>query len=174
MPSDNRNELFDVVDEQGLRIGSATRGECHSNPALIHPVVHVLVTDRTGRVLLQKRALTKDTQPGKWDTSVGGHLHPGEDPMDAARRETREELGIESTGLVPLYEYVWRCPRETEYVRTFSIIHEGPFQADPEEIDELRFWSGQEIMANRDDPSRFTPNFLVEWDLFRARTTGEP
>jgi isopentenyldiphosphate isomerase len=157
------------VDENGHRIGLATRAECHANPALIHPVVHVLVTNRAGSVLLQKRARTKDTQPGKWDTSVGGHLHPGEDPEKAAWRETREELGIEATGLTPLYEYVWRCPLETEYVRTFTLLHEGPFSGDPDEIDELRFWSKQDIQSNRADPDLFTPNFLQEWDLFLAR-----
>ena len=31
MPSDNNQEMFPVVDEQGNITGAATRGECHSD-----------------------------------------------------------------------------------------------------------------------------------------------
>jgi len=36
---------------------------------------------------LQKRALLKDIQPGKWDTSVGGHIQSGETVTNAILRE---------------------------------------------------------------------------------------
>ena len=41
MPSDNNQEMFPVVDEQGNITGAATRGECHSGSRLLHPVVHL-------------------------------------------------------------------------------------------------------------------------------------
>ena len=91
MPTDNSNELFPIVDEKGYIIGSATRGECHSGSMLLHPVVHLHVFDRQGRLYLQKRPLWKDIQPGKWDTAVGGHVDFGEETCDALRREAREE-----------------------------------------------------------------------------------
>jgi hypothetical protein len=34
---------------------------------------------------------------------------------------------------------------ESELVYTFELIHEGPFIAEPKEIDELRFWSVTDI-----------------------------
>ena len=40
MPSDNNQEMFPIVDEQGNITGAATRGECHSGSKLLHPVVH--------------------------------------------------------------------------------------------------------------------------------------
>ena len=163
MPADAGDEVFDLVDESGRVIGRSTRRACHSDPRLIHPVVHVLVFDPAGRLLLQKRSTRKDTQPGKWDTSVGGHLHPGEDPLAAARREMREELGIEVQDLRPSHEYLWRCPRETEYVRTFTAVSAGPFRPDPDEIDEVRFWSAADITDHLGQPGPFTPNFEEEW-----------
>lgn len=33
-------------------------------------------------------------QPGKWDTSVGGHVDLGESVEMALHREVKEELGI--------------------------------------------------------------------------------
>lgn len=48
----------------------------------------------TGRVLMIQRTLdTTDPASGTWEFP-GGHLNPGEDPMDAAIREWEEETGL--------------------------------------------------------------------------------
>ena len=84
-------EWFDVVNEADEVIGRAPRRRCHGDPSLIHRTAHVAVTPPGGgALLLQLRARTKDIQPGKWDTAVGGHLRPGEDYEAAARREMNE------------------------------------------------------------------------------------
>src|ERR1700690_2049992 len=89
-----KREILEIVDKYGTIIGHAERDVLHRNPSLIHRVVHVLVFNNDGGLLLQKRSMTKDIAPGAWDTSVGGHIDPGEDIWDAARREMSEELGI--------------------------------------------------------------------------------
>ena len=87
-------EIFPVVDKDGNTIGTATRSVCHNGKSmLLHPVVHLHVFNSTGKLFLQKRAMTKDIQPGKWDTSVGGHISPAETVTNALLREAREELG---------------------------------------------------------------------------------
>jgi len=159
------DEVFELVDEQGRVVGRATRRECHSNPSLIHQAVHVLVFDEQGRLFLQKRSARKDIQPGKWDTSVGGHLQPGETPETGARREMLEELGVAVPHLEFLYQYLWRSPRETELVRTYRAQSSGPFQLQAEEIETGRFWEAEEIAA-RLGTEIFTPNFEVEFDKY--------
>ena len=37
MNSDNNQEMFPIVDEQGNITGAATRGECHNGSKLLHP-----------------------------------------------------------------------------------------------------------------------------------------
>jgi isopentenyldiphosphate isomerase len=159
-------EIFDVVDETGERAGTAPRSRCHGDPRLIHPVVHVMIFDGSGRVLLQKRADTKDIQPGKWDTSVGGHMKAGEDPVAAAFREILEEVGARPEEIEFAYSYVWRSPVETEFVRTYVARSEGPFAFDPEEISEGRFWTMEEIEAEL-GKGIVTPNFEVEFQMMR-------
>lgn len=160
-------EFFDLVDREGRIIGQASRRECHGNPALIHQAVHVAVFNRAGQLFLQKRADTKDIQPGKWDTSVGGHLQAGESPDTGARRELREELGVADAELTRAYEFIWESPIETELVRTFAIVHEGPFSLQVEEISDGRFWGLEEIAAAL--PSNFaTPQFRFEFPRLRA------
>ncbi len=153
-------EIFDVVDEQDRVIGQAAREEVHGNPSLIHRVAHVLVFDHSGELFLQKRSIKKDVQPGKWDTSVGGHVDAGESYDDAALREMREELGISGVKVEFLYTYLHRNSYESEYVKTYRCVWDGPIETDPQEIEKGRFWSLQEI--RRTPREKFTPNFLDE------------
>lgn len=88
MPSDNNQEMFPIVDEQGNITGAATRGECHSGNKLLHPVVHLHVFNTQGDIYLQKRPEWKDIQPGKWDTAVGGHIDLGESVEIALREKS--------------------------------------------------------------------------------------
>ena len=97
-------------------IGTATRSECHGNPELCHRVSHVIVINSKGEILLQKRSMNKFIQPGKWDTSVGGHLDPGESYIEGAVREMMEELGIKEVSIKFLYKYVMSNEIETEII----------------------------------------------------------
>ncbi len=67
------SEWLDVVNNDDIVIGRSRRSECHGNPELIHRSVHVHLVNDQGELLLQKRSMTKAIQPGRWDTSVGGH-----------------------------------------------------------------------------------------------------
>ena len=132
------DELLEVVDETGRVIGLAPRSLVHADRSLLHRVAHVLVVNRAGEILLQKRSTVKTVAPGKWDTSVGGHLEVGETPETAARREMEEELG--ATGEIEfLYTWIWRDTFESELVTSYLCRHEGPFRCNLLETEELCF-----------------------------------
>lgn len=138
-------EFLGVVNEKGEIIGYSARSEIHGNPSLIHRVVHVLVFNKKGELLLQKRSQNKDVAPGKWDTSVGGHVGAGEELFSSCIREMKEELGI--TGHKPehLYSYIHSNPYETELVTTYRCVYDGEISFNRNEIEEIRFWSFDEI-----------------------------
>lgn len=161
-------ESFDIVDEEDRVIGQALRSACHGNPQLVHRVAHVLVFNHQGALLLQKRAMSKDVQPGKWDTSVGGHLNPGEDYAVAAQREMSEELGISGQALTFLYYSRMRNHFEAENVATFMTCHDGPFPYSCDEIETVRFWYPAEIDAALGS-GMLTPNFEEEWACWKRR-----
>lgn len=142
------DEILEVVDKDGNSLGLAKRSEIHGNPSLIHRVVHVLLFDKKGRLLLQMRSFNKDVAPGKWDTSVGGHVNPGEDINKAAHREIKEELGISDCRLDYLYAYLFSNHTESELVSTFSCVYNGRFCFNKDEMDEIAFWDMKKIKEN--------------------------
>ena len=162
---DNNKERFPIVDEEGRVVGAATRGECHNGSKLLHPVVHLHVFNSRGEVYLQKRPEWKDIQPGKWDTSVGGHIDYGETPEQALVREVGEELDI--TDFVPerIGMYVFESRRERELVYVHRTIYDGPIRPSAEELDGGRFWSMDEIRAAIGQQI-LTPNFESEFQRF--------
>jgi len=166
---EGRLEYFDVVDENGNVVGTAPRNECHGNPALVHRAAHVLVFNPSGDLLLQLRSLDKDIQPGKWDTSVGGHLEVGEEYLDAAYREMAEELGIVDAELEYLYDYPLRNEVESENIRSYRTVYDGEVRFQESEIIEVRHWSVDEIKAGL-GTGIFTPNFEQEFGLYMEWT----
>lgn len=155
-------EFLEIVDREGKVISIAPRSIIHGNPSMLHKVVHVLVFNSKGEILLQKRALNKDVAPGKWDTSVGGHVMPGEDIITAVKREAIEELGITLEKLNFLYTYIHSNQYESELVYTYWTIHDGPFNFNKKEIEELAFWRLEDIRNNLTSDC-FSDNFRDEF-----------
>jgi isopentenyldiphosphate isomerase len=167
-------EILEVVDREGNIVGLAKRSEVHGNPSLIHRVVHVLVLNRKGELLLQRRSIEKDVAPGKWDTSVGGHVTPGETPLDAARRETEEELGIPDISLDFLYTHLFSNHVESELVSSFSCVYDGEIHFDPREIEEVAFWDFEKIRGNlgKDIFSGHFEDEIVTYLRMKRRQSG--
>lgn len=138
-------EILEVVDTQGQVVGAAPRKQVHGNNDLLHRVVHVLVQDQEGRLLLQKRASHKRVAPGRWDTSVGGHVDCGETIQEAMYREMEEELGIRPHNLQFAYQYIHSNDFESELVYTYTCGYLGQVQYNPEEIEAVKPWDTKEI-----------------------------
>jgi len=173
--SDPAELLTQVTDDDATVIGPVARGLVHGNPALIHRSAHVLVIHPVdGTLLLQKRSLSKDTSPGLWDISVGGHVTFGQTYEEAVLRETEEELGLKvgADDLESLYLTRFRSPRESENTRSYLCLSAGPFTPDPDEITEVRFWTRAEIEAAL-GTGIFTDNFEQEYPVFLASPRGD-
>ena len=157
-----KEEWFPVVDEAGKVVGKATRRECHSGSMLMHPVVHLHIFDSQGRLYLQRRSMNKDIQPGKWDTAVGGHVDYGESIEEALHREVREELGITLFEPIHNFTYSFMSHIEREMVYSYRTVYEGEIKIDPEEIDEGKYWTIEEVVSNI-GKGVFTSNFEDEF-----------
>lgn len=152
-----------IVTEDGKVVGRAPRRFFHNGTKWLHPVVHLHVLTSKG-LLLQKRPMNKQIQPGKWDTATGGHVAAGESIEKALQREAFEEIGLQSFEARLLKQYVWESAVERELVFSFVTIHNGPFRAGTPEVEELREWTTDELNKAK-ELGEFTPNLIheLEW-----------
>ena len=85
-------ELLDIINESDIVLDSKPRTLIHKE-GLLHREVHVWFFDEDKNIFFQKRGLEKSSA-GLLDATVGGHVDKGEDYLDAAVREAKEETGI--------------------------------------------------------------------------------
>ena len=163
--TDNLEELFPVVNEDGETTGKITRKEAHSGTRILHPVVHLHLFNSKGELYLQRRPLWKDIQPGKWDTACGGHMAYGETPEEALRREVSEELGITNFEPEFLGKYVFDSKRERELVYVNKAVYDGKVNPSDDELDGGRFWTEEELREAM-GKNILTPNFEQEYKAF--------
>jgi len=161
-------EIFDIVDESDTVVGRASRKEVHSS-GLLHRSAHLLVFDSTERVLLQKRSYEKDTFPGRWDSSVSGHVDSGEEYDQCIVREALEEIGIVLGETPEKLFKIDACEGTTqEFTWVYRTLYEGPFSVNEQEISEIRWFPGDVVDRQLEARGEvFSPAFALVWSKMR-------
>ncbi|MEQ1873541.1 MAG: NUDIX domain-containing protein [Ilumatobacteraceae bacterium] len=165
-----RTELVDVVDDDDQVIDTVSRAEMRARN-LQHRAVSIAVLSSNGRLLVHRRADTKDVWPGMWDLAAGGVVASGETYDDAARRELAEELGIVADGWQLLGEGRFADEAVAMIGRGFLVVHDGPFEFTDGEIAEVR-WVDRDDLETLLASESFVPdNVALLLPLLRARCT---
>ncbi|MFM1556587.1 MAG: NUDIX hydrolase [Limisphaerales bacterium] len=157
-------DIFDVVNEHDEIIGRELRSVVHTR-GLRHRAVHVLVFNAAGQLFLQKRSMAKDNDPGLWDSSCSGHVDSGESYAVAAERELMEEIDLlVDEPMEELFKIEASAGTGFEFAVIYRTESEGPFTLCPEEIDEGRWFTPEEINnALASEPEKFSPTFKIVW-----------
>ena len=94
-------EIWDILDADGKKTGRTVECGTKLRQNEFHLVVHTWIVDLYSNVLIQKRAKHLEWMPGRWTVS-GGCAFCGEEGVDAAMRQTREQLGLN----LPSYKFM--------------------------------------------------------------------
>jgi ADP-ribose pyrophosphatase YjhB (NUDIX family) len=123
--------------------------------------VSVIITNLTGDVLLLKHSYG----PAVWSLPGGG-LSRGEHPLEAARREVREELGVELARIEPIgmLEEVLSGSPHTAHL--FAAVCDRQPRPDRREVIEARFFPSHSLP---EPLGRTTRDRIAAW---RARGVG--
>ena len=165
------SEYFDWVDRHDQVIGVTSREDAH-RLNLFHRAVHIYARGQSGGLILQKRSLNKDIEPGLWTVSCSGHVDRGESFEEAAVREIKEELGV-AVSAFDLTILLHSDPSPSngfEFVRSYELktritpVHNEDEISDLREIGlaELDLW----IMKG---PEMFASSFHCLFPLARKR-----
>lgn len=165
-----------VVDDHNRFVRWEERRAIHEHQ-LVHRSVHVLLLDRAGRLLVQRRHGTKQTYPRCWDVSCAGHVEESDytagpdDDLDAvyaavATREVAEELGV-----TPALELVAKFGPvlgvHYEQIHLYRGISDGPFVLQADEVEEHRLLARHELEVFLDGGEPITP--ALRWWLRLVR-----
>ncbi|MDD6798574.1 MAG: EamA family transporter [Clostridia bacterium] len=97
-------EMLDVRDNAGNLTGVVKARRLVHRDGDAHATSHVWLVRRNSNqsgtgvdILLQKRSHNKDSFPDCYDISSAGHIPAGQDYLESAIRELKEELGIEAS-----------------------------------------------------------------------------
>ena len=91
-------EFWDILDENRKLTGRTVERGKPMKHGEYHLVVHVWVKNSKGEFLISKRTPNK-TYPNMWETT-GGSAIVGDDSLQAALREVKEEIGIDLSSIV--------------------------------------------------------------------------
>lgn len=156
----------ELVDEDGVPVGSATVDVAHRAPGRLHRAFSVFLRDAAGRVLLQQRAAVKTRFPLRWANTCCGHPLPGEEVAVAASRRLIEEIGVDGVELVEIgvYSYYADDPASGRVEYEYDHVLLGDLPAghdpvpDPDEVAALRWVPVAELRAAiAADPRSYAP-----------------
>ncbi|MCW4458049.1 NUDIX hydrolase [Microbacterium sp. MPKO10] len=137
----------------------------------VREAARVILRDEQGRVLLLHGSDPEHPEQPSWWFTPGGGLKPRETPEQAARRELREETGLDLEHVDgPVYEhvqsfsfagrdYVQHEQFFTASAHAFDIQTNGWTSIERRSLSGARWWSVQEL---RDSPETVYPVNLVD------------
>jgi isopentenyl-diphosphate delta-isomerase len=166
------DEPLILVDGQDNEIGQMRKAEAHRGAGRLHRAFSLFVFDRSGRLLVQRRAASKRLWPGYWSNSCCSHPRRGEEIHAAVHRRLDEELGL-SCPMRFLYKFRYHAQydaegAEHELCSVFAGVSDAAPQLNRSEISEFRYVDPAALdveMANA--PGAFTPWFKLEWARVR-------
>lgn len=151
-------ELIDMVDVHDQVLGALPRSLLAASPYGFR-VVHVLVRDHAGDLLLQRPAASRG-KPFRYGSSVAGHVHSGESYAAAAAREYLEELGLPSPPLCDLGRTWFDEAERRKFIGVFTGEERRDLTPDPREVEEIvRMPPAAVRRLLRTDPTAFSDTF---------------
>lgn len=121
-------------------------------PITLQVGVKILLKNAQGQYLLLRRSLSKYPDVnGRWDIP-GGRINPGTVLFDNLKREVKEETNVDLVGQPQLVaaQDILRSPGKHVVRLTYVGQAEGEIKLDPDEHDDHKWHSVQELAEHED------------------------
>lgn len=88
-------EFYDIYDKYGNKTNKVVNHDYKLKDGEYRAIVHLVIFNSKNEMLIQRRGLDKIDFPNCFDITSGGGVNTNETTYVAAKRELREELGLE-------------------------------------------------------------------------------
>ena len=169
------SEELILVDGSDHAVGFGSKARLHAGDGLLHRAFSVFLLDQQNRILLHRRSEEKPLWPGFWTNSCCSHPRRGENIEDAVHRRLREELGVRSASIQPMYSFEYHArfhsvgsEHELCHVYLARLGAAQEMQMHAAEIMDWGWYSVEEVDAwQLEAPDTLTPWFRMEWQALR-------
>lgn len=131
----------DVVNEKDEVVGQAPEEEIEARH-LICRVAFIMLINGRGELLLHRRSANMKAYPLHWSGAAAGHVASGETYEQAAAREMKEEIGVE-TEIELIGKFYSKHDREM--VGVFFGHYDGPITVEPTEVDRIEYFTPRRL-----------------------------
>lgn len=162
---ENEN-LIPYFNENKEIAGITTKNLAHTN-ALLHPISVIYLFNSKHGLLIQKRL-----DVGLWDHSAAGHVDLGENFLEAAKRELREELGIVKIKLSLLTNGIIKhrlTPKKRRhYFHLFTCNYNGPIKINSKEVLKIKYITIKKLEKElKNNPKNYTGGLHATYKYFK-------
>jgi isopentenyl-diphosphate delta-isomerase len=162
--NDEKEQVI-LVDEHDNEIGKTGKLAAHLTGQL-HRAFSIFIFNRSGQMLIHKRAESKYHTPGLWTNTCCSHQSPGEKTLEAADRRLIEEMGFRAP-VEEYFHFVYKVEFGnglTEYELDHVLVGywDGTPSPNPSEVSDWKWIEPEEVMKDlRANPQKFTPWFGI-------------
>ena len=165
-------EFWDLYDIDRRATGELYPRGVRMPEGRYHLVVHVVIFNTQGEMLIQQRQPFKEGWPNLWDVTVGGSAIAGDTSRTAAQREVLEEIGlrIDLTNELPRLTLPFDCGFDDIYTLVQD-VDLSLLSLQESEVQAVRWAGDAEILAMIAD-GRFIPYHASLISLLFALRNG--
>ena len=153
-----------LVNKKDKVIGVEEKMKAHLQGKL-HRAFSIILFNRKGEVLIQKRAKSKYHSAGLWTNTCCSHPRPKEKIDQAAKRRLKEEMGIE-TNLKKIFSFIYKAKLGSLVEYEFDHVFFGRFNGKPKpnekEVEDWQWIKLADLKTNiAKNPQKYTPWFKI-------------
>ncbi|WP_370417677.1 isopentenyl-diphosphate Delta-isomerase [Streptomyces sp. QH1-20] len=162
--------LVDLVDDEGISVGTATVDAAHRTDVHKHRAFSVMLFDGRGHALIARRSTSKLRFPGVWGPSTCGHPASGVTLTSCGQRRIFEELGVSGVEVheagITQYRLGYGDYTEDEYSHVLIGFSHGELNPDPQEVGEVRWMAVDDLTRElKDHPSLYAQWLKPVWEV---------
>jgi len=165
-------EKIVLVNKKNETIGTEEKMEAHLAGKL-HRAFSILLFNKKGETLIQRRAKSKYHSPGLWTNTCCSHPRPKEEAKLAAERRLKEEMGI-NCKLKEAFNFIYKAKLggliEHEFDHVFLGKFDGKPRPDKKEVADWRWVKLKELKTDiKKNPKKYTPWFRIIIKKIKSR-----
>ena len=135
------SEIIDIIDENNNVIGQGEKSAVRASGKLFRSI-HIYIFNSEGKMLVQQRS-ENYSYPNLVDAGAGGHVSSGENYDLGAKRELKEELGVDAEPEDTGVKFIGSVSGAMG--RIYTLQYDGPFLLQESELAGVHWLSIDDI-----------------------------